>query len=173
MTLFGYAMQDLYLWVLIIAAILTVITLLFGDLLDGIFEAIPFLHPVLVLSFFTFFSAIGYCLEWLTNWTSVWILLIAAVAGVIFVTLLHLFILVPIRSAEGSWGYSEESLVGSTGIITVSVPINGYGEVMIQWKSGVISKPAVSYDNEEIPQDERVLVIEIKDGVLHVSPYQP
>lgn len=172
MTLFGYAMQDLYLWIIIIAAILTVIILLFGDLLDAIFESIPFLHPVLILSFFIFLSAIGYCLEWVTDWSSLLILIIAAVAGLIFVTLLHLFVLLPLRSSEQSWGYTEESLVGSLGTTTVTIPIDGYGEVIIQRKSGVISRPAVSYDKEEIPQGERILVIEIKEGVLHVSPYQ-
>ena len=60
MTLFGYAIQDLYLWVLIIAAILTAVVLLFGDLLDGIFESVPFLHPVIVLSFFIFLSAVKF-----------------------------------------------------------------------------------------------------------------
>ncbi|CEI84006.1 putative membrane protein YuaF [Oceanobacillus oncorhynchi subsp. incaldanensis] len=172
MTLFGYAIQDLYLWILIIAAILTVVVLLFGDLLDGIFESIPFLHPVLVLSFFIFLSAMGYILEWFMDWSSLVILIIASISSIIFVTLLHLFVLVPIRSAEQSWGYSEDALIGSVGTAIVSIPIDGYGEVMVQWKSGVISKPAVSYDNEAISQDERVLIIEIKDGVFYVSPYQ-
>ncbi|WP_368900670.1 hypothetical protein [Oceanobacillus oncorhynchi] len=172
MTLFGYAIQDLYLWILIIAAILTVVVLLFGDLLDGIFESIPFLHPVLVLSFFIFLSAMGYILEWFMDWSSIVILIIASISSIIFVTLLHLFVLVPIRSAEQSWGYSEDALIGSVGTAIVSIPIDGYGEVMVQWKSGVISKPAVSYDNEAISQDERVLIIEIKDGVFYVSPYQ-
>ncbi|WP_152654858.1 hypothetical protein [Oceanobacillus sp. CFH 90083] len=172
MTLFGYAIQDLYLWILIIAAILTVVVLLFGDLLDGIFESIPFLHPVLVLSFFIFLSAIGYVLEWFMSWSSSIILIISSVLSIIFVTLLHLFVLVPIRSAEQSWGYSEDALIGSVGTTIVSIPVDGYGEVMVQWKSGVISKPAVSYDNEAISQNERVLIIEIKDGVFYVSPYQ-
>ncbi|MFD1414115.1 hypothetical protein [Oceanobacillus jeddahense] len=172
MTLFGYAIQDLYLWVLIIAAILTVVVLLFGDLLDGIFESIPFLHPVLILSFFIFFSAIGYVLEWFMNWSSLVILIISSILSIIFVTLLHLFVLVPIRSAEQSWGYSEEALIGSVGTAIVSIPVDGYGEVIVQWKSGVISKPAVSYDNEAISQNERVLIIEIKDGVFYVSPYE-
>jgi len=172
LTLFGYAIQDLYLWILIIAAILTVVVLLFGDLLDGIFESIPFLHPVLVLSFFIFLSAMGYVLEWFMDWSSLIILIISSILSIIFVTLLHLFVLVPIRSAEQSWGYSEEALIGSVGTAIVSIPIDGYGEVMVQWKSGVISKPAVSYDNEAIAQDERVLIIEIKDGVFYVSPYQ-
>lgn len=172
MTLFGYAIQDLYLWVLIIAAILTAVVLLFGDLLDGIFESVPFLHPVIVLSFFIFLSAIGYVLEWFMNWGSLVILIVSSILSIIFVSLLYIFVLVPIRSAEQSWGYSEEALMGSVGTVIVSIPIDGYGEVMVQWKSGVISKPAVSYDNEALPQGERVLIIEIKDGVFYVSPYE-
>ena len=114
----------------------------------------------------------GYILEWFIDWSSLVILIIASISSIIFVTLLHLFVLVPIRSAEQSWGYSEDALIGSVGTAIVSIPIDGYGEVMVQWKSGVISKPAVSYDNEAISQDERVLIIEIKDGVFYVSPYQ-
>ncbi len=127
MTLFGYAIQDLYLWMLIIAAILTVVVLLFGDLLDGIFESVPFLHPVIVLSFSIFLSAIGYVLEWFMNWESLVILIISSILSIIFVTLLHIFVLVPIRSAEQSWGYSEEALMGSVGTVIVSIPIDGYG----------------------------------------------
>ncbi|MFD1067400.1 hypothetical protein [Oceanobacillus locisalsi] len=172
MTLFGYAIQDLYLWILIIAAILTVVVLLFGDLLDGIFESIPFLHPVLILSFFIFLSAMGYILEWFMNWSSLAILIISSILSIIFVTLLHIFVLVPIRSAEQSLGYSEEALIGSVGTAIVSIPVDGYGEVMVQWKSGVISKPAVGFDNEAISQNERVLIIDIQDGVFYVSPYE-
>lgn len=66
MEVFGVPIETAYLALLIMAGCLTVLYLLFNDLLGGIADAIHFIHPALILAFFTFFSAGGYILEKVT-----------------------------------------------------------------------------------------------------------
>lgn len=174
MELFGYPVQSIYLFGLIAGGIMTLLYILFSDLLEGMFEFIPdgILNPTLVLSFLTFFSATGYLMEKLT---AVSHLLIAAVSFLLalgLTTLLNVFVLVPLNSAEESLAYSEDDLRGRTGKVIVSIPKDGYGEVILEGTGGTISKSAMSFDEEEIPSGNKVLVIDVKNGVLYVSPIE-
>lgn len=171
MTLFGYPIETIYLILLAISGLLTLIFILFGDIFDGIFESISFINPVLILTFIIFFSASGYTLEKITSVSSLIIIIISAVAAFILDIFLNIFVLIPMSSAEESLGYTEDSLKGRIGKIIIPVPKNGFGEIMIESKSGSISKPAASYEDTEIEEGEQVLVIEVKDGVLYVTPY--
>lgn len=172
MTLFGTSMETIYLFTLIIAGLLTLLYLLFGDFLEGIGEVVSFLNPALILAFFTFFSASGYILEQLTPLPSLLIIAISIVVSFALDTLLNLFILIPMASAEESLSYTEDSLKGRIGKIIIPVPENGFGEIIIDSKSGMISKPAASYENQPIHEGQQVLVIEIEKGVLYVIPYE-
>jgi len=172
MTLFGTSMEIIYLVTLIIAGILTLLYLFFGDILDGIGEVSSFLNPALILAFFTLFSASGYILEQVTPLSSLVIIAISLVVAFVLDTMLNLFILIPMASAEESLSYTEESLKGRIGKIIIPIPENGFGEIVIDSKSGMISKPAASYDNETIYEGQQVIVIEIKSGVLYVIPYE-
>lgn len=171
MTIFGLSLDTIYLIVLGIAGLFTIIYILFGDILDG-FEILGFLNPALILAFFTFFSASGYVLEKITSLPPLLTILIAAITAIILDTLLNVFVLLPMASAEESLGYTEDSLKGRIGRIIIPVPENGFGEIFIESKSGMISRPAASFDNEIIEEGKKVLVLDIKDGVLYVVPYE-
>jgi len=172
MEVFGVPIETAYLAVLIIAGCLTVLYLLFNDLLGGIADAINFIHPALILAFFTFFSAGGYILEKVTPLSHLLIIAISAVIAVILDILLNVFVLVPLSSAEESLVYTEDSLKGRVGKTILSIPKAGFGEVVIDSKTGTISKPAASIRDEEIKEGTQVLVIEVKNGVLYVVPYE-
>lgn len=172
MTIFGTPIETIYLVLLIVAGSLTILYILFGDIFHGIGEALGFLHPTLVLSFITFFSASGYIFEKATTFSSYLIMAISAIIAIIFVTLLNVFVLIPLSSAEESLSYTEESLKGRVGKLIISIPQDGFGEVVIESKSGMISKPASSYNNITIEEGKQVLVIEVNNGVLYVVPYE-
>lgn len=172
MSVFGYPIADIYFWMLIIAGALTILYLLFGDVLEAIGEVSVFLNPVIILAFIIFFSATGYILEWSTSISSWIISVISAVISLALTTVLHIFVLVPLASAEESLGYTEESLIGRVGKLIISIPENGFGEIFIQSKSGMISKPAASYEQKPIHEGQKVLVLENKKGVLYVVPYE-
>lgn len=141
----------------------------------GLSEAIPvsFLNPALILSFLTIFSASGYIGEIAAPLSSSVIALLSFVLSVLLVSLLHFFVLVPLSSAEESLAYRETDLKGRVGRVITSVPKDGYGEVIIEGIGGAISKSAVSFDQEQIKYGTAVLVIDVKDGVLFVTPHEP
>lgn len=172
MTIFGASIETIYVVLLIAAGSFTILYLFFGDVLEGAGEVSVFLSPVLILSFITFFSVFGYLLEKTTGFNSYTIMVLSAAGSFALVTLLHLFVLVPLSSAEGSLGYTEQSLEGRVGKLIISVPDNGFGEVFIESKSGMISKPAASYEGSSIDEGQEVLIIEVKNGVLYVVPYK-
>lgn len=171
MELFGIAIQSIYLYTLIISGSLIILYLFFGDIIEGVAESSSFLNPVLVLSFLTFMSASGYLLEAVTELNSIFILVIAAISSLILDTLLNVFVLIPLSKSEESLVYTEDSLKGRLGNVIIPIPENGFGEVLIESISGRISKPAASFDNENIEEGKKVLVIDVKHGVLYVVPH--
>ncbi|MEC3609914.1 NfeD family protein [Bacillus velezensis] len=175
MDIFHLPLETVYLYTLIISGSLTLLILFFQDVFHGLSEAIPvsFLNPALILSFLTIFSASGYIGEIAAPLSSSVIALLSFVLSVLLVTLLHFFVLVPLSSAEESLAYRETDLKGRVGRVITSVPKDGYGEVIIEGIGGAISKSAVSFDQEQIKYGTAVLVIDVKDGVLFVTPHEP
>jgi membrane-bound ClpP family serine protease len=171
MTLFGVDIQTVYLTALIISGCLTVLYLFFGDVMDGVSEGIPLLNPTLILAFIVFLSSSGFVLELVTPLSSALILLISIAFGLIMDVLLNFFVLVPLASAEESLVFTEESLKGRVGKLIIPIPEDGFGEIVIDGKSGMISRPAASYDKTPIPEGTEVLVLNIEKGVLYVIPF--
>lgn len=173
MELFGMPIIQIYLYVLIIAGIITIIYVLFSDIAEGIGEASPFLDPAVILSFITFTAASGYLLEHLVDLSSVIILLLAIAIAFVLDLLLYFFILLPLSTAEVSLAYSDDSLTGQVGKVIVPIPKNGFGEIVIETVNGLISKRAAGYENTEIDYGKEVLIIEVKEGTFIVKEYEP
>lgn len=169
MEILGIPIQSVYLTALIISGVLTVLYLFFGDMAEA---APDFLNPTLILAFVTFLSASGYLLELLTPVNSYVILLISIFIALILDTLLNIFVLVPMSSAEESLVYTSDSLKGRVGTVLIPIPQDGFGEVLLKSSSGMISKSATGFENQPIAEGEKVLVIDVKDGVLHVAHYE-
>lgn len=172
MELFGTSIQTIYLVALIIAGSLTILYLLFSDMLEGLSEISTFLNPALILAFVTFFSASGYLFELLTPIHSGLIIIFSLIIAFILDTLLNIFVLVPLSSAEESLAYTTNSLKGRVGKVIIPIPDDGFGEVVLKSKSGTIAKSAVSFEGKEIKEGEHILVIDVKDGVLYVLPHE-
>ena len=175
MEIFGYSLQDLYLFGLIIGGALTLLYILFGDILDGLFDASPdgMFNPTLILAFITIVSATGYLFEKLSPINSFIIFLLSIVFALILVTILNVFVLIPLASAEESIALKDDDLKGRIGKVIISIPEDGFGEVVIEGNSGTIAMSAKSFDDKPIPYDTKVLVIDIdgKNGVLYVIPH--
>lgn len=173
MELFGMPIVQIYLYVLIIAGLITIIYVLFSDVAEGFGEVSPFLDPAVILSFITFTAAAGYLLEHLLDMSSILILIIALAIAFVLDLLLYFFILLPLSTAEVSLAYSDESLTGQVGKVIVPIPINGFGEIVIETVNGLISKRAAGYEDAAIEYGKEVLVIEVKDGTFIVKEYEP
>ena len=165
--------EQIYMYILLIAGAVTILYVFFGDVAEGIGEGIPFFNPTVLMAFVTFVSATGYVLEVSTAWNS-WIVLSASLAvGVVLDILLYFFILLPMASAEVSMAYTDESLAGLVAKVITPIPSDGYGEIVIETVGGLINKRAAGYDNEVIDYGKEVLVIEVEEGTFLVREYEP
>lgn len=171
LTLFGYPVEHIYLWLLVINGILIILYLFFGDVIEAIDET-TFINPVLILAWIIFFSASGLIFEKLSFISSVFGMIISAIVAFLLTVLLNVFVFIPLANAEHSLSYTEESLIGRVGRIIISIPEDGFGEIFIESKSGMITKPATSIENIPISEGEEVLVLKIEKGVLYVVPYE-
>lgn len=172
MELFGWPLETIYLYGLVISGAITILYLFFGDFLDGVMEGIPFINPTLIFSFTAIFSASSYLAEVFTKINSAIIAGFSALIAIILVTLLNVFLLIPLSNAEETLVYKESDLRGRIGTVITAVPVDGYGEVLIESVSGRIAKPAVSFTKTEIPYGKKVIVIDIEKGVLQVKVYE-
>lgn len=169
--MFGFSLTAIYLTVLIVIGSCTLLYLIFADLADGVAEGIPYFDPAVILTFISVTAASGYILERFTSIASIVAFIIALIIAAILTALLYFFLLVPLRSAEVSLVYTDASLEGQTAKVIVPIPIDGFGEIVIESVNGIISKRATSYHGEEIPYDMKVLIIEVKEGTAFVTSY--
>jgi membrane protein implicated in regulation of membrane protease activity len=170
MEVFNLPLETIYLYALIGSGILTILYVFFADVVH--FDGPDYLNPVIILAFVTIFSASGYLFEKLTSIHYLLIIGISALLAIIVVTFLNVFVLIPLSNAEESLVYKESELRGRIGKVITAIPVDGYGEVIIDSISGRIAKPATSFDSVPIDNGTKVLVVDIKDGVLQVSSHQ-
>ncbi|MFD4928830.1 hypothetical protein ACFWMS_07865 [Peribacillus butanolivorans] len=171
MELFGVPLETIYLYGLIISGVLTFLFILFNDIFTGL-ELPDQFNPTLIFSFLTVFFASGFLFESVTGLNSVVIAAISLLISLSTVTLLNVFVLIPISSAEESLAFHDNDLRGRVGRVLTSIPVDGFGEVLIESISGSIAKTAASFKNEGIASDTKVLIIEVKNGVVYVMPHQ-
>ncbi|MNI72659.1 putative membrane protein YuaF [compost metagenome] len=73
------------------------------------------------------------------------------------------------ENSENSIGYSSTELPGKLGEVTVPIPSKGFGEVMVKFVAGNTLHTAASWDRRNIPAGALVVIVDSKDGVVHVS----
>lgn len=168
--LWGVPYETIYLYVLIVTAVLALITFFIGDIID--FDG-P-IDPVLIVPFFAFASLFGYLGEAHTEFGSGLILLISLVVSAIIIFLLNFYLIVPMRDAESTLSTSEKEMEGRVGIVITPIPKKGMGEITLKSVTGSSTRPASLYEPSggEIKAGEKVLIIEIKNRVAYVVPYQ-
>lgn len=77
------------------------------------------------------------------------------------------------ENSENSTGYSIKELPGKLGEVTVPIPEQGFGEVMVNFVAGNTLHIASSWDQRHIPAGTKVVVIDTEDGVVKVSELEP
>lgn len=170
--MFGYSLEVIYLTILIVIGCCTVLYLFFADIADVSLDTMPIFDPAIILSFITFTAATGYIFERFLSLSSIINLAIALIIASIFTALLYFFLLVPLRSAEVSLAYTDASLESQVARVIVPIPLDGFGEIVIEGVNGIIAKRAASYHHVEIPYDTQVLIIEVREGTAFVAIYE-
>lgn len=171
-------METLYLACLIGGILYAIVNVIFGEwigqALDGLFDFLShgghsLIQPTALVGSITVFGGAGIMLTRYTSlgWGVVLLLsaliALAAGAGVFFLYVR------PMEQSENSIAFSLNSLSGSLAEVLVSIPGEGYGEVLVKVGAGVTNQIAASYEGVPISAGSRVVVVEVKEGTLLVS----
>lgn len=165
----GVSLETIYFYALLICAVLAVLLVVFGDVFD--FDG-P-LDPMLFVPWVAFVGLFGYLGEHFFAGRSLLVFIAAAVISTILVFLLNFYILIPMKQAEATISSSEKDLEGVIAIVTIPIPVRGMGEVQIKSVTGSVNRPAAFYAGQEevLPSGAKVLIIEVRERVCYVVPY--
>lgn len=173
-------MQTVYWGCLYGGIIFAVITIIFGDILgdafDGLLDALSFDHldflsPMTIVGGITAFGGAGIMLERLTSLETLIVAVLAVMIATSLSACVYFAYVKPMKNAENSVGYTMSDLTGKIGTVTVPIPEQGFGEVLIKIGVGNTNQIACSYDGEEFEAGTRVVVADIKDGAVKVIRY--
>lgn len=165
----GIPIETIYFYLLIVCAGIAFFLVIFGDVFD--FDG-P-IDPMLVIPWLAFVSLFGYLGEHF-KFNSLLVFLISAVIATVIVFFLNFYVLMPMRNAESTMSISEKDMEGSTATVVTPIPPGGMGEIQFKSVTGSLSRPAAFYTSQELPIERgtTVLIIEIRDRVCYVVPYE-
>ncbi|MDT2813832.1 hypothetical protein [Vagococcus carniphilus] len=166
----GIPIDTIYLYVLIGCTVLSILLFVFGDIFD--FDG-P-VDPILIVPWLAFTSLFGIAFESLFDLNHGLVLFLSGGISTIIVFLMNFYILVPLRNSEASIAVSEKDLEGRKATVITPIPVKGMGEIKISSVTGIITRPASFYQPQEVEvkAGSDVLIIEIKNRVCYVVPYQ-
>ena len=167
-------MLELYWGFLITGVLFALVTVLFGDLLDGMFDflsadTLHWLQPMVLFSAITLLGGIGVLLTKYTVLGPALVLMLSLLAAVSSAVLIFFLYVKPMKNSENSVAFSIHDLVGRVGEVTVPIPASGCGEVLVRVGGGVTNQIAESFDGTPIEAGRQVVTVEVKDGTLFVS----
>ncbi|ANS75415.1 protease [Paenibacillus yonginensis] len=168
-------MEGLYLGCLIGGVLFTLASVLVGDLLgqwlDGMFDflSVDFMKPVVLAGGVTGFGGAGILLERYSGLGRAAVLVLAICIALILCALVYFAYVAPAERSENSTGYSEKELPGQIGEVSIPIPGEGYGEVMVNGVGGNSLHIAASWERREIAAGVQVVIVDWRDGVVYVS----
>lgn len=162
--------------IFLIIFIATMIILFFHLILGGILDAAiglesDFFNITTTLCFTGVASVFGYFLLKLTNFSEFIIIIIAIIISIIVTIILNMFVFIPLSKMESTTSFKIENMQGEVGEVTLTIPVDSIGEVTVKTPLGMVSRTAKSYNNEEIVQGEKALIIEVDDQIFYAVKY--
>ncbi|WP_186580711.1 protease [Aquibacillus kalidii] len=141
-----------------------------NGLLDSIFDSLgEFLNPLLVFGTLSVVGGAGVLLTKYSSLDSLYVLIASLFIGILSYIMIYYFIVIPMSHAEASTSISIKDLEGRIGEVLTTIPAQGLGEVFIESPNGSRNESAQSFDSNEIKQGSKVVVVQVKDQILHVS----
>lgn len=165
-------------WVCLMGGVIfALVTIVFGevlgDLMDGVSDILStdhldFLHPMVVVGGITVLGGSGIMLSEFTRLGPLEVFVLSCMLTVVVSFAVYFGYVRPMRNCENSIGYSVRDLVGKVGEVTVPIPAQGYGELVIKTGAGITNQIAASHTGEEIASGTMVVVAEVRDGTFFV-----
>lgn len=134
------------------------------------FHGLRLLHPLTIVGSTTAFGGAGILLARYTTLSDGLLPVFAALFALLFSVAIHFGYVRPMARSETSIGFSKNDYVGRTALVTVPIREMKRGQVMIRMGAGNTCEPAASFDGDAIPSGSQVVVIEVRDHILYVSP---
>lgn len=163
-------------WGCLVGGVLfAVVTVLLGDVLSGAldgmldFLSVDFFKPVVLASGITVFGGTGIMVVKYTDLSSMPQVVISLLAAILLSIAVYFGYVRPMENSENSTGFSIKEMSGRIGEVTVPVPAQGYGEVMVKVGAGNTLHIASSFDKKPVAAGVRVVIVEVDEGVLRVS----
>jgi membrane protein implicated in regulation of membrane protease activity len=131
----------------------------------------PFFNPMTLAAFLTWFGGAGYLLVHLRH---IWIfagLAIASLAGLVGASLVFWFVAKVLMANEKDLNPLDYEMVGVLGRVSVSIRINGTGEIIFAQEGVRKTCAARSETGAPIAKGEEVLVTRYDRGVAYVQPW--
>lgn len=178
-------MVEVYWACFIGGALFAIVTIIFGDILghifdgmfDGIFHAVSGHHldifpPMVTVGGITVFGGAGIMLTKYTPFQTAAVILLSLFIAFLVSALVYFVYVRPMKNAENSISFSLADLEGKLGEVSVPIPVKGFGEVILRIGAGNTNQIAGSNDNTEISAGTKVVVGEVRDGILYVFKYE-
>ncbi len=171
-------MTDVY-WICLFGGLIfTVLTLLFGELLDGVLDGLDgfdglgdLLDPLSLVGGLTVFGGAGVLLEEMTLLDTGAAAGLAALIGLGLAVLMHFVYVKPMKRSENSTAFSMREYHGKLGEVITAIPATGFGEVLVTMGASNTFQTAASFDGDPIPGGTRIVVVEVRDSNLYVTPF--
>lgn len=170
-------MLEVYWGCLLTGIVFALLTVIFDDFLGSILEGLSIdLHGMfqtsVIISALTSFGGVGVLFTTYTSLPLVITLLVSIALGLLLSVLFYFFYVKPMENTENSIGFSIQDLVGMVGEVTIPIPKDGYGEIVLSIGGSLSNQIAASFENFPISAGTKALVIEISEDTLLVSPYE-
>lgn len=171
-------METLYWICFFVGVIYTLVVIIFGDALSGALDAstewlnfghLPVLQPTTLLGGLTVFGGAGIIMSRFSSWPLLTVFLVSLATALIGIVFIYYVYVKPMSDAEMSLSYSIVELIGKQAQVTVPIPAQGFGEVIVKTAGGIVNHTAASFDRVAIADASTVVVVDLEDGVLLVS----
>lgn len=171
-------MEALFLGCLVGGVLFAIVTVLLGDVLssalDGMldFLSVDFLNPMIIAGAVTVFGGSGILFTRYSGFAALLNIILSILAAVLVSVVIYFIYVKPMENSENSTGYSIQEMVGRMGEITIPVPTQGFGEVMVKVGAGNTLHIASSLEQCILTAGTRVVVVDVEDGFLWVTEFE-
>jgi membrane-bound ClpP family serine protease len=170
--------METWFWGFLVFGILcAMVTLILGGIMDHGFhtafgEHLHFLQPSVIISGITVLGGSGVVMSRYTDWSGLTVTSLSILIAVIFSLLLYFTVIRTMENAESSLSFSIHNVVGLLGEVSIPIPAQGYGEVLLSMSGGLSNQIAASSEGTAIPSGSRVVIVSVKEGILFVVPFE-
>ena len=156
----------MYMVLLIVGAGFIVLSLIFGEVFE--FEGVgaAFLRPTVIALTLAVTGGMGLIL--VPRYGDFLAFPFAAGVGIAAGFLLYRFVILPLHRIEHTSSHDQQSVIGSTAKVALTIPQGGFGKIKYNVTGAVVTSPAKSEDGIQINKDTEVVITYIKNNAYYV-----